>query len=298
LEPGLNVLSITASDKDSTSEPKTTEVMCTNCGRANKPDKPDLIFLGIGISKYQNSVAGSDFANLSFADRDVIEMAEAFEKQSSLQPPEKRVFNKVTTKVITNAEANKETILGALEWLNDEANKNSNNVHVLYLSGHGGMDKHEQYYFFSTQHATDKHFDVSDIPWPVVMQGLTDTQGKAVIFIDTCHAGGSRKDTDLITLYKSRSEDFMGVFTFVASDTNGVSIEKPELQHGVFTRAVLDGLLKGEADKVPIDGKISSDELGLFIKLRVAQLADDQHAGYFSNSGFGTLTLFSNPLPR
>jgi hypothetical protein len=295
LEPGLNVLSITASDKESTSEPETIKVMYINSARTNKPD---LIFLGIGISKYQHSVAGTDFEDLNFADRDVAEMAKTFESQNDL-PTERRVFNKVSCKVIPNEEASKQNILAGLKWLNVEAKKNSNNVHVLYLSGHGGMDDHEKYYLFSNHHVPDPDvaLDNNDIPWSVVMEELTDTQGKAVIFIDTCHAGGTRRDTDLVTLHKKYDQDFFSIFTFVASDANGVSIEKPELQHGAFTRAVLDGL-SGAADIEPKDGKVDVDELGLYIKRQVPKLAADQHAGYFNNTGFETLTLFSNPLPR
>ena len=295
LEPGLNVLSITASDKESTSEPETIRVTCNCRPRTNKPD---LIFLGIGISKYEHSVAGTDFEDLSFADRDVVEVAKAFESQNSLQPPESRVFNKVTSKVILNGEANRESILKGLEWMSAEANKNSNNVHVLYLSGHGGMDNHEKYYFYSSQHVSDFPWAVRDIPWLDVMVFLTDAQGKAVIFIDTCHAGGTQKDTDLITLQKKYQKDFVSVFTFLASTENGVSVEKPEWQHGAFTKAVLDGL-RGAADIEPKDGKIDVNKLQLYIKNHVPILAPDQRPGYTSSAAASdSPTLFSNPLPR
>ena len=294
LEPGLNVLSVTASDKESTSEPETIKVTCTSCARTNKPD---LIFLGIGISKYEHSVAGTDFEDLSFADRDVVEVAKTFESQNSLQPPESRVFNKVTSKVILNGEANRESILKGLEWLSAEAKRNSNNVHVLYLSGHGGMDNHEKYYFYSSQHVPQFPWSVKDIAWSDVMAFLTDAQGKAVIFIDTCHAGGTRKDTDLITVQRKYSEDFVSVFTFLASTENGVSVEKPEWQHGAFTKAVLDGL-GGAADIPPKDGKIDVDKLQRYIRIQVPILAPGQRPGYSSSAGFDALTLFSNPPPR
>lgn len=296
LEQGPNVVSITASDKESTSEPQTRRITCT----CNKAGKPALIFLGIGISKYKNSAAGSDFQDLTFADKDVADIAKTFETQNSLQPEQARAFNKVITKVIPNEEANKKAILDGLEWMNQEAKKNSNNVHVLYLAGHGGMDKYENYYFYSHLHAPGPDIDPenNDVQWRVIMDRLINAPGKSVIFIDTCHAGGTKSDTDLQAVRNKYMQEFTGVFTFMASDANGVSVENPEWQHGVFTKTVLDGL-SGAADapvgEEPKDGKVDVDELGRYVKRQVEKLAKPQRAGYFNYTGFDTLILSLKP---
>ncbi len=291
LEPGMNVLSITAFNKESASEPQTRKVISN---ASSTTSKPDLIFLGIGISTYQHSAAGTGFQNLSFADRDVAEVAKTFEKQNTLQPQASRVFGSVRSKIIPNAEATKEAILNGLKWMSDEAKKNSNNTHILYLAGHGGMDENENYYFYSHQHVPDMHPDNHNVQWSTIMSSLINAPGKSVIFIDTCHAGATRSYTNLLAVHKKYAADFVGVYTFMASDSNGVSIEKPEFQHGVFTKVVLDGL-GGAADLPPKDGKIDVDELGRYVRKEVLKLADKQRAGYLNTNAFDELILFSNP---
>lgn len=294
LEPGVNVLSVTASNKDSTSEPETIKVTCAKCGTSTKPN---LIFLGIGISNYQHGVAGSDFQNLSFAHKDVIEMATVLKSQNSSQPAEARIFNTVKAEVLSNETATKQKILEKLDWMNDEAHNNSNNIHVLYLSGHGGMDTKENYYFYSHNHDPNPkmHPEINDIRWSVIMERLTKAPGKAVIFIDTCHAGAIKGDTNLVQVYRTYAQDFLGMTVFLASDLSGYSKEKTEWGHGAFTFAVLEGL-KGAADfPQKKDGKINIEELGGYIKWRVQELEDTQHPDYASSIGLGSTILFAYP---
>lgn len=294
LEPGLNVLSVTASDKDSTSDPETIKVTCAKCGTSTKPN---LIFLGIGISKYQHGVAGSEFENLSFADNDVTQMAKILESQNLL-PTEARMFNSVKAQFLLNESATRENILKKLKWMDEEANKNSNNIHALYLSGHGGMDSKENYFFFTHNHDPKGLPEINDIRWAEIMETLSKAPGKPVIFIDTCHAGAIKSDTKLDEVYRKYASDFIGMTVFLASDASGLSKEKPELGHGVFTFAVLEGL-KGAADlPQKRDGKINFEELGVYVKWRVEEMEPTQRPDYVPSIGVGSTVLFSYSRPQ
>jgi len=294
LEPGLNVLTVTASDKDSTSEPETINV---KFAKSNSSTKPNLIFLGIGISKYQHSASGSDFEDLSFADNDVAEMAAVLNSQNSSQPSDARIFNSVQAEVLTNENATREKILEKLKWIDTEANRNSNNIHVLYLSGHGGMDGKENYYFYSHNHDPKVDPENMDISWRVIMERFTKAPGKAVIFIDTCHAGAF-KGNSFASLYQSHTGDFVETTLFLASDANGYSQEKTEWRHGAFTFAVLEGL-KGAADwPQEKDGRIDLEELGIYVRKRVEKLEPTQHPAYALSIVQGSTILFSYPSPK
>jgi Caspase domain len=269
-----------------------------NCAKCGTSPKPNLIFLGIGISTYQHSVLGSDFENLSYADDDVREMAAILKSQNDSQPPENRIFNTVKAEVLSDEGATKEAILEKLDWMNEEAKANSNNVHVLYLSGHGGMDNNENYYFYTHNHDPKIHPEINDVRWAVIMEALTKAPGKAVIFIDTCHAGAIKGDTKLDIVYHAYKPDFIGMTVFIASDASGYSKENKNLSHGAFTFAVLEGL-KGAADlPQKKDGKINVEELGVYIKWRVDELEPTQHPDYMLPFGLGSTVLFSYPPPK
>ena len=61
-----------------------------------------------------------------------------------------------------------------------------------------------------------------------------------------------------------------------ASDANEVSMEKDELNHGVFTYYLLEGL-RGKAD-ADGDGVITLDEVYKYVSMKVPQATgQDQH---------------------
>jgi len=224
-------------------------------------------------------------------------MAAILNSQNSSQPSDARIFNSVQAEVLTNENATREKILEKLKWLDTEANRNSNNIHVLYLSGHGGMDGKENYYFYSHNHDPKVDPENMDISWRVIMERFTKAPGKAVIFIDTCHAGAF-KGNSFASLYQAHTGDFVEITLFLASDANGYSQEKTEWRHGAFTFAVLEGL-KGAADwPQEKDGRIDLEELGIYVRKRVEKLEPTQHPAYALSIVQGSTILFSYPPPK
>ncbi|HEX8174188.1 MAG TPA: hypothetical protein VF543_03605 [Pyrinomonadaceae bacterium] len=265
LTPGENTITVTASDQ-SASDSVTRKVFYNP-----KPpsDKKDLIFLGIGVNKSMDA----RLTELKFADRDVIEAARFFESQGAL-------FN-VMTKVIPDDEFRVPTrtaINAGLRWLQNKARENSNNINILYLSGHGDMDEFgSRYYFFSSEHRHPP-LDDYDIRWSIIQDTLESLPGTTIIFIDTCRAGSAAQST----LKKLASPEMASKFIiFIASDQLGVSKENEAWEggHGAFTAAVLLGL-KGAADEVSNGGDgdktVTLDELKRYIRKKVPEFVPGQ----------------------
>jgi WD40 repeat protein len=263
LRPGVNLLKFTATDGRTTLPPQTRRITLTPRSSA----KPNLIFLGVGISKYQVFRPP-----LQFADDDARDMASFF----CTQKGEGRLYESVKVKLIADEEASRSAILEGLRWLNREA-KFDNDIRVVLIAGHGGIVD-DTYYFYS--HFRDPNADPEEdsIRWSIFWEKLKRPNSNAFLFVDTCHAGKASKDF-------LGNPDATGVLFFSASTAEQTSAEDPTLKHGVFTQALLEAL-KGECyrqeDQTLVcpdennDKHIDSGELERFIQRRVANLNSDQ----------------------
>ena len=285
LKPGRNVIKIIASDEESESEPETRTVFYE---KQEIPQKPYLIFLGVGV----NNTKETTLTPLQFAQRDVERVAQFFANQKGDGKPFEDVFWKVIPNN-TNLESTKAAIINGLDWMKDRAKEHRNNIHILYLAGHGAFDNDQDrnYYFFSSDHI-DPANENYDIPWPSIATRLTDLlpYGTGLLFIDTCHAGSVSKFTDLISVAnKYGLKEATGIAFFLASDAQGVSSEHANWEggHGAFTAALIRGL-RGEADQAPFDGQITIREIDDFIRVRVpADYDERQKPGGFWVHGSG-----------
>lgn len=263
LRPGPNTIKFTASDGQVTLPPQTRTVTFT----PRTSNKPNLIFLGIGISRYQIFRPV-----LRFADKDAKDMASFFCSQKG----QGRLYESVKIKLIADEDASRSAILKGLRWLNDEA-KFDNDIRVVLIAGHGGIVD-DTYYFYS--HFRDPSADPEEdsIRWSIFWEKLKRPNSNAFLFVDTCHAGKASKDF-------LGNPDATGVLFFSASTAEQTSAEDPTFQNGVFTQALLDAL-KGECyreeDQTLVcpdennDKHIDSRELERFIEKRVAKLNSDQ----------------------
>ena len=64
-----------------------------------------------------------------------------------------------------------------------------------------------------------------------------------------------------------------GVVTFASSTGRELSMESPEWKNGAFTKALIEGLFKGEADPYHT-GTVTVSQLDAFITNRVKKLTD------------------------
>jgi len=273
---GENTLSIVVSNGTTATEPEIRKIIFHP--RASK--KANLIFLGIGVSAYQALQP-----SLDFADADARDMARLFCPQKG----ENQLFNDVKAMTLTNDQANRTTILNALDWLNDEA-KYDNDVRVLLLSGHGGRGANSQYYFYSPAQRRKptgemENEEVESVSWDVIWRVLAKKPGTVLLFVDTCRAG-TINPKDLI---RDSDRDQASIVFFGASgpDERSLELSDPQFKHGAFAQAIIEGL-SGRADVAeddsPKDGRIDFDELNLYIKRRVRQLTGGaQNPSYLPN---------------
>jgi uncharacterized caspase-like protein len=186
--------------------------------------------------------------------------------EKAFQAQEGRLFHKVRPKRLLNEEATRADIIRALNWLREGTKED---YRLLFLAGHGGMDRQSNYYFFAHDHDPKDDMEVSNIKWNTILDRLTATPGKAILMVDTCRAaavagsGKARSAVNFDQILKEMQSDYRGLVTFAASTGKQVSVEKPEWGHGAFTKALLEGL-DGKADGYGgrANGYIETKELG------------------------------------
>jgi len=287
LQPGVNTLAVIASNGKAESQPELRKITYTGKGSAS--DKPNLILLAVGISKYQQ--AG---LNLNFAHKDAADVAERFKAQSG------GLFNRVETRVLTNEQATRAEIIRGLSWLKRTAKQGD--LVALYLSGHGGLDGKQNYYFYAHEHDPNEEPELYDVKWSTLLDELTAVSGaKPFLFIDSCRAasasGGAKQKSDggLTLALKELKTTYKGVVFFAASSNDEAAVELPDKGYSAFTWALLEGL-NGRADTTNSDGLIYVDELASWLVQYVKELTGGrQHATYELPPGFRTFPLFVLP---
>jgi uncharacterized caspase-like protein len=225
--------------------------------------KPKLYVLAVGVSKYANP----EF-NLGLAAKDATDLAAVFQKQKG------RLFADVQIKLLTDGKATKDDVLDGLDWLKREVT--SRDVGVMFLAGHG-MNDNTGKYFFMPYNADPAKLLRTGVPQNDIKDTLNSLAGKAVFFVDTCHAGnalgtsttrGIGSVTDAFVNELAAAEN--GVVVFAASTGRQLSQENPAWGNGAFTKAVVEGL-NGKAD-FQKSGKITHKGLDYYVSERVKEL--------------------------
>jgi hypothetical protein len=219
------------------------------------PVERTLYVLAVGVGKYEGG------NNLAFAHADALALAEALKKQQG------RAFQKVATRVLTDERATIADIRSGLAWLRE---CRPQDVAVVLFSGHGARDREGKLYY--VPHDDDAGF----LPWNDVASGLREVRAGSILFLsDCCHAGAFGKQASQDELAHALLREAR-VMVFAASRGLEASWEMPELKHGAFTYAILEGL-EGKADLID-DGRITITELQTYVANRVKQLTNDmQH---------------------
>jgi uncharacterized caspase-like protein len=121
-------------------------------------------------------------------------------------------------------------------------------------------------------------------------EDVASVRGKAVLFLDTCHAGNVARDAlprnlrhadvqerslnDVNRFINELTDAENGVVVFSAATGRQVALESKTWQNGAFTRAVVEGVDGGgDLDK---DGAVMVSELGQFVDRRVRELTDGE----------------------
>jgi esterase/lipase superfamily enzyme/WD40 repeat protein len=150
---------------------------------------------------------------------------------------------------------------------------------VLFIAGHGVLDRQGTEYLFLPEDAEpsgDGWGGSTVLPWTTFQNALGSTQGRRLMFADTCHAGGAYNSR----LVKDAAD--ADIIVFSATDPKTVSWEFPHLSHGAFTYALIRGL-EGEARRS--DGSVTLLGLSAFVSGEVGSLTNDKQQPTFHFSG-------------
>jgi WD40 repeat protein len=229
LTPGMNrITAIAYNQQGFSSNSKYLDVLCK---RTDAP-KPNLYVIGIGVSEY--AMLPKEW-QLSSAHKDAKSVISAFKSQ------EGKIFGRVETKLLTNAEASVEAITDALKSL--ESVK-ENDLAVVFLAGHGIMSKEEVFYFLSSSGELEKP-ENGGISWQLLGDALNKVKGRVLVLLDACHSGNI--STQVIVpndelAQKLRSEGKSGIMVFSASKGRQSALEDVDGGFGVFAHAITQSL--------------------------------------------------------
>lgn len=227
------------------------------------PDlRPNLYVLAVGVSQYRNPSI-----RLDYAAKDAKDFAAAFKAQ------EGGLYKKVVVKLLTDEGARRDDLLDGLEWIRRELT--SRDVGMVFLAGHGVNDSDGVYYYLPQDVEIDK-LKRSGVIFTEIKNTLAALPGKAIFFVDTCHAGnilgtGRRAiKPDLTGVVNELASAENGVIVFAASTGRQESAESAEWRNGVFTKSVIEGV-GGKADSMR-SGRVTHKMLDLYASERVKAL--------------------------
>src|SRR5262249_685288 len=147
--------------------------------RLAERERGTLSVLAVGVSRYAD-----EKYTLDSADRDAVEMVEAFQR---LREP---LFRDVQWRCLTNEQATKDEVLKGVHWLRDSARR-PNDLAVLTVSGHGrlGDDRDRTYFFLPHDYNPRSELVSGGISWNDFMYYLRGIPCRVLVVMDTCHSG-------------------------------------------------------------------------------------------------------------
>ena len=225
-----------------------------------------LFALVVGVSDYSDPAM-----KLAYAAKDARDFDKALKGQKAAY------YVDVETRVLTDREVTRSSIIDGLAWLKTMAT-NPNDVSVVFLAGHGLTDEKQTYWFFPSDATGNDDVHAKGISQDEVRQSLTKLAGKVLWFLDTCHAGsaGKRPPVDINVLINTvTSAENGGIVVFASSTGRQLSAESSEWGNGAFTKAIVEGIQLGKADLLG-DGFITTSSLDTFVEHRVRVLTEDK----------------------
>ncbi len=253
LEPGDNQIQIIAKNRVGKTT-KDWQVYFQSYQQTQK--RGDLYLVAVGVSDYQ-----ADNLDLKYAAADARAFHRALLKQKG------KAYKKLHSILLADRAEESPTADNIQDAVDLFAQAGKDDTVILFLAGHG-VNEDGQYYFLprEAKQRWNRWRKSTVIKWRVLQDALEESQGQRLLFVDTCHAGNAFN----ARLVKEAAEAKIVVIS--ATDSDSFARELPELQHGVFTYALLEGL-KGKADYNG-DKFIKIKELDNYLSDRMERLTD------------------------
>jgi uncharacterized caspase-like protein len=270
LKPGSNHIQIRVTDTDGLITEKTITVHST-------PSERNVWAVVVGINDYPQ------LPRLKYAVNDAREFYRLLVEKNRI--PEKNIT------LLINDQAslgNLRSLLGT--HLKEAAGKED--MVIIFFAGHGaaevdassaegdGLEK-----YLMTWEANPRDLYATAMPMVEIARILNRIRSERLVFIvDSCYSGASGGRTvstggiraNIADTFLDRIAGGRGKVIITASAANEVSVEKDDLQHGVFTYYLLEGL-RGAADS-DRDGMITVDEAYRYVSEKVPRAtSQEQH---------------------
>jgi uncharacterized caspase-like protein len=146
------------------------------------------------------------------------------------------------------------------------------------IAGHGLTDEKGHYWFLPADAAPNR-LVATAVSQEDIRREMSAIAGKAVLFLDTCHAnravaarGLGPAGVDVASLVNDFSKAENGLITFASSQGSELSQESPAWGHGAFSLALIEGI-GGKAD-IEHRGAITVSGLDYYIVNRVKELTE------------------------
>lgn len=264
-----------AENRNAKSEPVVINVRrpATPAGKPAYLEKYETLYmLIIAVDKYPGPNA------LDLPVKDATDFRRQLTRIATPIPGKPRLYERPELKLLIDQEATLENIRAGLKWLKD--NVKEKDAGIVFLAGHGeSMD--QSYYYIPYREGSVGRKE-NWLPGKEIVDTLQSLPGRAMFFLDTCHAGALANQAKVAGTINQVEEE-RGVIVFASATAKELAQEKAEWGNGAFTKALIEGL-KGEAED-PRDKMIYPTGLKRYVTSRVRQLTNNEQRPYVSDHG-------------
>lgn len=186
------------------------------------------------------------------------------------------------------------------------ANKNRDDLLLLYFSGHGWLDPIKGLYLATRNTNTDLIGATGISAHFIHQEMLGSFSNRKVLILDCCHSGaifdsnkgviGRSVDTEAAFLGKSM--EGYGIIAITATDSVQNAFQgdvlKEKSNNSAFTHYLIEGIKSGEAD-TDHDGTITTDEIYDYLVRKFYNEKVLQQPRLFTHNQFGEIIIAYNP---
>jgi hypothetical protein len=220
---------------------------------SGQPGSGALTIISIGVSKY---------GHLPPVDQLKVAASDAMAVSTAIGNQAKPVFRSINNIQLTDGRATRANILAALQQL--KSTKPEDAI-MLFFSGHG-FGNEDDWYFIPTDGTLD-----DPKTWLRASEIRSALEGagaqRVFVVVDACYSGGTVDKFNAVTSFMTRFLENglrgAGVQVLTATRRDQLAPESAQLGYGFLTYVLLQGL-RGEADKYPKDGVVTSQELARY----------------------------------